>query len=388
MDSIQRIGPRQTGSPLYDARYEHDACGVGLRRGCRRPVARSGPAAGAGRPWRAGPSWRVRRRWRVERRRRGRAAAGSIAAGAARRRCRGRARPGIVSLFLPRGPDAERRARELVESTFAGGRAAGRPLAGGARRRRCPRCRGRRDLTTRLRPGDRRPPGPRAGRPSSDHRRGLRTPPDRRSPPARDRRANGRRPAGRAGRPVRLGPDDRLQGPGHRRAAADLYPDLRAPLQLSYAVFHQRYATNTHPVWRLAQPFRLISHNGEINTVRGNREEVRGRAGDATAGAALARELLAAGPLLSPGGSDSLSLDEALEAAHGHRLGADPGPARPRSRRRSRSDARRTRTSPRCAAGRPGFLAPWDGPAAIVFADGSGSAPWSTGTASARRRSP
>ena len=68
---------------------------------------------------------------------------------------------------------------------------------------------------------------------------------------------------------------------------ADLYPDLRAPLRLGYAVFHQRYATNTHPVWRLAQPFRLISHNGEINTVRGNREEVRGRAGD-TASAELA----------------------------------------------------------------------------------------------------
>ena len=63
----------------------------------------------------------------------------------------------------------------------------------------------------------------------------------------------------------------------------DLYGDLRQPLSLGYAVFHQRYATNTHPVWRLAQPFRLISHNGEINTVRGNREEVRGRAGDTAA---------------------------------------------------------------------------------------------------------
>ena len=52
---------------------------------------------------------------------------------------------------------------------------------------------------------------------------------------------------------------------------AELYPDLRAPLSVGYAVFHQRYATNTHPVWRLAQPFRSIAHNGEINTVRGNR---------------------------------------------------------------------------------------------------------------------
>ena len=93
----------------------------------------------------------------------------------------------------------------------------------------------------------------------------------------------------------------------------DLYPDLRAPLRVGYAVFHQRYATNTHPVWRLAQPFRSIAHNGEINTVRGNREQVRGRAGDAGGVRDRPRSSSAAGPLLSPDGSDSLSLDEALE---------------------------------------------------------------------------
>jgi glutamate synthase domain-containing protein 1 len=61
---------------------------------------------------------------------------------------------------------------------------------------------------------------------------------------------------------------------------AELYPDLAEPLVVRYALFHQRYATNTHPVWRLAQPFRAIAHNGEINTVRGNREQVRGRSRD------------------------------------------------------------------------------------------------------------
>ena len=91
-----------------------------------------------------------------------------------------------------------------------------------------------------------------------------------------------------------------------------LFPDLRAPLSVGYTVFHQRYATNTHPVWKLAQPFRSIAHNGEINTVRGNREQVRGRSGDLGA-KPIAAELLAAGPLLSPDGSDSLSLDESLE---------------------------------------------------------------------------
>ena len=53
---------------------------------------------------------------------------------------------------------------------------------------------------------------------------------------------------------------------------AELYPELRAPgIRVRYALFHQRYATNTQPTWRLAQPFRAIAHNGEINTVRGNR---------------------------------------------------------------------------------------------------------------------
>ena len=93
---------------------------------------------------------------------------------------------------------------------------------------------------------------------------------------------------------------------------AELYPDLLAPVELGYAIFHQRYATNTHPVWRLAQPFRSIAHNGEINTVRGNREQVRGRARD-RGSRPIAAELTAAGPLLSPDGSDSLSLDEGLE---------------------------------------------------------------------------
>ena len=107
---------------------------------------------------------------------------------------------------------------------------------------------------------------------------------------------------------------------------AELYPDLRAPLSLGYAVFHQRYATNTHPVWRLAQPFRSIAHNGEINTVRGNRAQVDGRAGDA-ATSEIARALLAAGPLLSGDASDSLSLDEALELLTTTGWALDPGPA-------------------------------------------------------------
>ena len=147
-----------------------------------------------------------------------------------------------------------------------------------------------------------------------------------------------------------------------------LFPDLRAPLSLAYAVFHQRYATNTHPVWGLAQPFRLIAHNGEINTVRGNREQVRGRTRD-TGAKAIAAELLAAGPLLSPDGSDSLSLDEALELLM--TTGWDLTPALlaaiPEALALRRSPHPHVATLRRRTAG---FLAPWDGPAAIVFADG------------------
>ena len=53
---------------------------------------------------------------------------------------------------------------------------------------------------------------------------------------------------------------------------AEFYPDLNDPrLETSVAVFHQRFSTNTLPQWRLAHPFRYLAHNGEINTIQGNR---------------------------------------------------------------------------------------------------------------------
>src|SRR4029450_1580957 len=56
------------------------------------------------------------------------------------------------------------------------------------------------------------------------------------------------------------------------------YPDLRDPLyETAIAIFHQRYSTNTFPTWELAQPFRMLSHNGEINTVSGNATWMRAR---------------------------------------------------------------------------------------------------------------
>src|SRR6185369_16274287 len=146
------------------------------------------------------------------------------------------------------------------------------------------------------------------------------------------------------------------------------YPDLTSGIAVRYAVFHQRYATNTTPVWRLAQPFRAIAHNGEINTVRGNREQVRGRTRD-RGGASFAAELLEAGPLLSPDGSDSLSLDEGLELLT--TTGWDLAPALlaaiPEAVGLRRAPHPHVATLRRRTAG---MLAPWDGPAAIVFSDG------------------
>jgi glutamate synthase (ferredoxin) len=145
------------------------------------------------------------------------------------------------------------------------------------------------------------------------------------------------------------------------------YRDLAADLPLSHAVFHQRYATNTTPRWALAQPFRLIAHNGEINTVRGNREELRGRR--SRLGGRLGRMLTELSSLLSQDGSDSLSLDEALDllTAAGWRLDAAlllaiPEATDLRDEPLPELDDFRRRTA--------GLLAPWDGPAAIAFSDG------------------
>ncbi|QEL17090.1 glutamate synthase-related protein [Limnoglobus roseus] len=87
----------------------------------------------------------------------------------------------------------------------------------------------------------------------------------------------------------------------------DYYPDLIAPgFEAGIAIFHRRYSTNTFPNWKLAQPFRFTCHNGEINTIRTNRNAVK----------AFSRGLTpppAGGDLCTPKMSDSASLDEWLE---------------------------------------------------------------------------
>ena len=91
------------------------------------------------------------------------------------------------------------------------------------------------------------------------------------------------------------------------------YRDLQdESYETSIAVFHQRYSTNTFPSWELAQPFRFIAHNGEINTLRGNVNWMDSREGTIDSEAWNGR-LAGIGPLVDATGSDSSQLDNALD---------------------------------------------------------------------------
>ena len=90
------------------------------------------------------------------------------------------------------------------------------------------------------------------------------------------------------------------------------YPDLSDERFASkLAIVHSRYSTNTFPSWPLAQPFRMMAHNGEINTVRGNRNWMRARQSQLES--ELLGDLKPLLPVVSPGASDSASFDEVVE---------------------------------------------------------------------------
>ena len=147
------------------------------------------------------------------------------------------------------------------------------------------------------------------------------------------------------------------------------YPDLCNPdYETAIALFHQRYSTNTFPTWPLAHPFRMMAHNGEINTIRGNRNWMHAREAELKAdfwGADI--DLLK--PIIQPGGSDSASLDNALEvlAMSGrsllHAVTMLVPPAY-RSDPDLAAELCAFYEYHRC------FCEPWDGPAALVFTDG------------------
>ena len=91
------------------------------------------------------------------------------------------------------------------------------------------------------------------------------------------------------------------------------FPDLSDPdFQSSFAIVHSRFSTNTFPSWRLAHPYRYLAHNGEINTLRGNRNWMRARTGSLQSDV-FGDELDKLFPILTERGSDSATLDNALQ---------------------------------------------------------------------------
>jgi len=148
----------------------------------------------------------------------------------------------------------------------------------------------------------------------------------------------------------------------------DFFSDLRDPrLKSSVCVFHQRFSTNTMPEWRLAQPFRFLAHNGEINTIQGNRNWALARAGNFRS--ANLPDISDLDPIVSLTGSDSSSLDNMLEVMRAAGMGVLQAmriliPPAWQAMDTLDPDIRAFYEFFDCQ------MEPWDGPAGIVLTDG------------------
>jgi len=150
---------------------------------------------------------------------------------------------------------------------------------------------------------------------------------------------------------------------------ARFYLDLADPRYTSaFAIFHQRYSTNTFPSWPLAQPLRLLAHNGEINTIQGNRNWMQARevALFSPHWGSRFHDLL---PIIQPGGSDSAELDNVLEllAFSGRDLLHSMQMLIPPAWEHDPELESARRAWCEYHAGQ---IEPWDGPAALAFSDG------------------
>ncbi|HJQ26469.1 MAG TPA: glutamate synthase large subunit [Blastocatellia bacterium] len=150
---------------------------------------------------------------------------------------------------------------------------------------------------------------------------------------------------------------------------AAFYRDLcDADYETRFAIFHQRYSTNTFPNWALAQPFRLLAHNGEINTIAGNRNWMRAREADLRSRLWQHRvERLK--PVIWAAGSDSASFDNALELLAMSRRDALHAmmmlmPEAHESAPHMEGDLRGFYEYAAC------LTEAWDGPAGVAFSDG------------------
>jgi glutamate synthase (NADPH/NADH) large chain len=140
-------------------------------------------------------------------------------------------------------------------------------------------------------------------------------------------------------------------------------------LESSIALVHARFSTNTFPAWPLAHPYRLVAHNGEINTLKGNRNWMRARE-SLLATESIGGDLDRIFPTITPGASDSASFDEVLELLH------LTGRSLPHALLMMIPEAWENHTE--LDEHRRAFyeyhaclMEPWDGPAAVAFSDGT-----------------
>jgi glutamate synthase domain-containing protein 2/glutamate synthase domain-containing protein 1/glutamate synthase domain-containing protein 3 len=149
------------------------------------------------------------------------------------------------------------------------------------------------------------------------------------------------------------------------------FPDLQDPdMESRLAVIHQRYSTNTFPTWDLAQPFRYLAHNGEINTIRGNQNWMDAREGTLKSDL-FGDDLKKVFPVMRVGTSDSARFDNALEFLH--LAGRDLPqsmlmmiPEAWENQPEMREDRRAFYEYHSC------MMEPWDGPASMCFSNGDG----------------
>jgi glutamate synthase (NADPH/NADH) large chain len=153
------------------------------------------------------------------------------------------------------------------------------------------------------------------------------------------------------------------------RQVGEYYLDLKDPrVESALAMVHQRFSTNTFPSWDLAHPFRMICHNGEINTLRGNVNWIRARQG-AISSPILGEDLAKIWPLIYDGQSDSASFDNALEllVMGGYSVAHAMMMMIPEAwENHALMDPARRAFYEYHAA----MMEPWDGPASIAFTDG------------------
>ena len=149
----------------------------------------------------------------------------------------------------------------------------------------------------------------------------------------------------------------------------EYYLDLRDKrLSSAIALVHSRFSTNTFPSWDLAQPFRLLAHNGEINTIKGNRYWMEARE-SLLESHYLGEDLTKIFPLIEPDKSDSASLDNILEFMYltGKSLAHAVSVLVPESFNTKNPISEELRAFYEYHST---FLEPWDGPASLIFSDG------------------